>query len=162
MRGAQLGDHFAHQVIQIAAVCHPWQESFVTRADLFPIVAGHVGIPVEVALDPPGFVEHFAPFLARVDLHLHLIEIQLAFAGFGLAGCGFHDAVDRPGFINDFLAFFIEVVGVDAFEEHFVFAPAHVVNMKDVLRLAVFGAELPRFLRRRNVEKLVFARGKSP
>src|SRR5207302_8453131 len=76
-------------------------------------------------------------------------------------GGGLDDAVDRAGFVDHFLAFLVEVVAVDAFEQHFVFAFGHLVDVKDALGSAVVGAELPRFLRRGEIEKFVLARGKT-
>jgi len=59
-------------------------------------VAGHVGVPVEVALDAPRFVEHLAPFFAGIDLHLEFTEIELAVADFRFARGSFDNSVDGP------------------------------------------------------------------
>src|SRR6202030_2382291 len=96
MRGAELGDHLADDVIQIAAMSDPGQQGFVAVADLLPVVASHGGIPVEITLDAPGFVEDLLPFFARIDLRLQAAQIQFALADF-LAGRGFDDAVDWAG-----------------------------------------------------------------
>src|SRR5207253_2697273 len=101
VRSAQFGDHFANQIIEVAAMRYPGEKRFIALANFLPIVARHVRVPIEVALDAPRFVEHFAPLFARVDLGLQLAEIELAFADLGLAGDGFDDAVDRSGFVND-------------------------------------------------------------
>ena len=140
---------------------YPGEQRFIALANFLPIVAGHVRIPIEVALDAPRFAEDLAPLFAGIDLDLQFAEIELAFPHFGLAGGGLDDAVDRAGFVDHFLAFLVEVVAVDAFEQHFVFAFGHLVDVKDALGSAVVGAELPRFLRRGEIEKFVLARGKT-
>ena len=92
----------------------PGKQGFVTRADLVPVVAGHIGIPIEIALDAPGLVENLAPFFAWIDLDLQSAEIELAVADFGFAGDGVGDAEHRSSLVENFLAFFVEVVAVDA------------------------------------------------
>src|SRR5216684_7478818 len=132
VRSAQLRDHFADDVIQIAALRYPGKQRFIALANFLPIVAGHVRVPVEVALDAPRFVEYLAPFFAGIDLHLQFTEIELAVVDFGFAGSGFSDAVNWPSLIDDLFAFLVEVVAVNTFEQHFVFALGHVVNVKNI------------------------------
>src|SRR5216684_1945392 len=159
VRSAQLCDHFADDVIQVAAMRDPRKKRFIALANFLPIVTGHVRIPIKIALHAPGLVEYLAPLFAGIDLHLQFAEIELAVADFGFARCGFGDAVGGPGFVDDLLAFLVEVVAVDAFEQHLVFALGHVVNVEDIFRAAIAGAELPGFLRRGDVKEFVLARG---
>src|SRR6266851_526387 len=158
VRSAQLRDHFADDVIQVAAMRHPRKKRFIAFANFLPIVPGHVRVPVEVTFDAPGFVEHLAPLFTGFDLHLQFAKIELTVANLGFAGCSFGDAVDRAGLVDDLFAFFVEVVAIDSFEEHFVFALGHVVDVKHILGAALAGAELPRFLRRGDVKEFVLAR----
>src|SRR5712692_7913555 len=137
VRSAQLRDHFADDVIQVAAMRDPRKKRFIALANFLPIVTGHVRIPIKIALHAPGLVEYLAPLFAGIDLHLQFAEIELAVADFGFARCGF----------------------VDAVEQHLVFALGHVVNVEDIFRAAIAGAELPGFLRRGDVKEFVLARG---
>src|SRR6266481_7177689 len=135
----------------------PGKKRFIALADFLPVVAGHIGVPVEVAFDAPGFVEHFAPLFAGINFHLEFAEVELAIADFGFAGRGIGDSVDRAGLVDDFFALLVEVVAINAFEQHFVFALGYVINVGDVFRATVGCAELTGFLGRGDVEKLVLA-----
>src|SRR6266481_7112867 len=135
----------------------PGKKRFIALADFLPIVAGHIGVPVEVAFDAPGFVEHFAPLFAGVNFHLEFAEVELAIADLGFAGRGIGDSVDRTGLVDDFFAFLVEVVAINAFEQHFVFALGYVINVEDIFRATVGCAELTGLLGRGDVEKLVLA-----
>src|ERR1700732_4619313 len=139
----------------------PGQQRLIAIADLLPVVAGHGGIPIEIAFDAPSFVENLAPLFTGIDLDLQAAEFQLALAYF-LAGSGFDDSVNGTSFVDELFAFFIEVVAVDAFEENFVFAFSDIVNVQDVVRLLlVIGAELAGFLRSGEVKEFVLASGES-
>src|SRR3984957_19926268 len=46
VRGAEFGDKFADEIVEIAAMGYPGEKRFVTSADFAPVVAGHVWIPV--------------------------------------------------------------------------------------------------------------------
>jgi len=114
----------------------PGKKRFVTVADFLPIVAGHRGIPVEVALNAPSFTVGLLPLFAWIDLHLETGKIDFAFADF-LAGGGVDHTNDGPGFVEDFLAFLVQVVAFDTGEEFFVFALLQVVHVKHTLRRAI-------------------------
>src|SRR5579859_35484 len=140
---------------------HPGKQSFIARADLIPIVAGHVGIPIEIAFDAPGFVINLAPLFAGVDFHLEAAEIEFAGAYFGFTRYGVGDAEDGAGLIENLLSFLIEVVDFDAFEQNFVFTLGDVVNVKHILRALISRhGEQACFHGRGDVEKFFFARGK--
>src|SRR5580692_265071 len=158
MRGAQFGDEFADQIIQIAAMGHPGEERFIARADFVPVVAGHVGVPVKIALEAPGFVINLAPLCAGIDLHLHSAKIEFASPDFGFAWDGIGDADDGSGLVKHLRAILVDVVAVDAFEQNLVLALGNVIDVQDVLRtLLIRGPELAGFERRRDVEEFVFA-----
>src|SRR5580700_9787464 len=136
---------------------HPGEKRFVTSADFVPVVAGHGGIPVEIAFEAPGLVVNLAPFFARIDLDFESAEIQLAGADFGFARNGIGDTEDRSGFVKNLCAVSIEVVAFDALEKDLVFAFGDVVDVEHVLWTLILCAELAGFLRRREVKELVFA-----
>jgi len=75
-------------------------------------VPGHVRVPIEIALDAPGFVEGLPPLLAGVDECLQAGEIEFAFSHFFARRC-FDHAENRPGLVDDFLAFSVRVVAFD-------------------------------------------------
>src|SRR5260370_39274606 len=101
-------------------------------------------------------MENLPPLLARIDLDLKSGKVEFSFTNPSLAWFCINHAVFLPGFVNDLLTFFIEVIGVDAFEQHLVFPICHVVDMQNVLRLvAIFCACLPRFLPPCEVSTLV-------
>jgi hypothetical protein len=62
-------------------------------------VAGHGGIPVEIALDAPGFMEDLLPLFARIDLDLKTAQIELALSDF-FAGGSLDNAVNGARFVD--------------------------------------------------------------
>src|SRR5271154_4502428 len=124
-------------------------------------MAGHIRVPVEIALDAPGFVVNLAPLLAGIDLSLESTEIQFACTDFGFAGSGVGDAEHGASLIKHLRAVFVEVVAVDALEQHLVFASGDVIDVKHVFWPLIRSAELARFLRRGDVEEFVLASRKA-
>src|SRR5580700_10826052 len=124
---------------------HPGEKRFVTSADFVPVVAGHGGIPVEIAFEAPGLVVNLAPFFARIDLDFESAEIQFAGADFGFARNGIGNTENGSGLVKNLCAVFIEVVTLNALEKNLVFAFGDVVDVEHVLWALIPGAELPGF-----------------
>ena len=64
-------DH-GDQVTQIGAVADEGEQRLVLIVDPLPIVAVHLGVVEEFALDPPCLAIDLRPFGAGIDLHLEL------------------------------------------------------------------------------------------
>ena len=71
MRGVELGDHFADDIIEVAPVRDPGQERLVSLADRRPVGPAHAGVPVEVTLDSPGLAQELRPLFLWIGAHLH-------------------------------------------------------------------------------------------
>ncbi len=65
MTDRQLGNHLAHDVIQIGSVCNVFEKGAVPIAERPPVVPVHVLDVEEVAKPPPHLVEDLPPLLGR-------------------------------------------------------------------------------------------------
>ena len=64
---AQLGDHLRQHVVKLAALGHARDQRRVPGARRIPVDAAHRRVERERAMHAPGFVEHLAPLLIRLD-----------------------------------------------------------------------------------------------
>ena len=62
MRGTEFSLHLPHQVRKLAARCDPIQKWQIPLIDMFPIHAGHILRPEEIALKSPRLAIHLVPF----------------------------------------------------------------------------------------------------
>jgi hypothetical protein len=53
---------FAEDVVEVRSVRDKGNQLPIVLAHRLPIEPTHVGVVVEVPLEPPGFVEHLHPF----------------------------------------------------------------------------------------------------
>src|SRR6056297_168319 len=68
----ELGDHLAHQVVEILARGHVLDQRAVARAQRVPVVAVHVRYVEIIAEPPPDLVEYHGPLDGRGALHDHV------------------------------------------------------------------------------------------
>jgi len=69
VRGVELGDHFAEDVVQVGAVCNERHQRTVLLAESFPVVAVHVLGVEEIAVAPPDLGKDLGPLLLRNAIH---------------------------------------------------------------------------------------------
>jgi len=84
MTHSQLTAHPLYQAVEIAAACQVGQEYGIPGFQGIPVGSVHTRVVEIVAVYAPGFVKDLSPFCCGVNLHLDILDIQLAFAGLGL------------------------------------------------------------------------------
>ena len=81
MAAGQLAEHLLEEIIQVLAAGDPLEVGsvFLFRGrEVEPVM---VGVVEEVALDPPGLMEHLLPLDEGLDVDLHLAGLQDALPG---------------------------------------------------------------------------------
>src|SRR5260370_29614508 len=79
----QVAANHGDEITQIRTMADVGQQRVVLVIDRLPIVAMHLGVVEEFALDPPGLTIDLRPFGAGIDLHLELRNVDRAVANFG-------------------------------------------------------------------------------
>ncbi len=85
VRIADLAEHLTDQVIQILARTDERQEQPIAVVNVLPVDAIHGRGVEEIALEPPGILEHLGPLLLRIDNLAQVIEFQ-RFLGLRILG----------------------------------------------------------------------------
>ena len=156
VRRVQLRDHLADDVIQVAAMRHPGQQGFVAFAEGLPVGAAHFRIPVEIAFDPPRFVQQFLPLVPGIGPDLHLAGVELAIAHI-LARRWLHDSKRVPGCVQHLASVRVQGEAGDAPNRHFVLPLLDVEDMQRARGMRSRHPHLGGFHGDREVEDLVLA-----
>ena len=72
----QFTNHFDQQVIQVFAPLHMFEQRLVAGTNRVPVDAVQIGVVKKLFLHPPGFVKNLLPFLARIDRHAQLGQVD--------------------------------------------------------------------------------------
>ena len=76
MADVELGDHFAEDIVEVAAVRDVGEEGAVLAPECVPVVAMEVGDVEVVAVFAPDLGEDLRPFLGGVDVGVEVVGLQ--------------------------------------------------------------------------------------
>ena len=90
----EFAEHLAQAIRQVATRADAVGQGAILLPDAFPIHAMHLGVIEEIALQPPGLVQHLLPFFARIDAQRPAGKVDLRLFGFVILGRGVGAGLD--------------------------------------------------------------------